>query len=67
MLTAVVCVNGNAQFICLVLPDGARRRVIMVVDGVVEVHDPFLVIPVQTIGKLNAIWAKKLHMHLSLS
>ena len=57
MLTAVVCVNGNAQVIRFVFPDGARRGVVVVVDGVIEVHDSFLVVPIQTIGKLNSIWA----------
>ncbi len=50
VLTAGVCVYWNAHVISLVLPDCTAWRIIVVVDGVIEVHDTLLFIPVKSIG-----------------
>ena len=47
--TIVLCVLWNAQSIGLELPNGARRRVIVSVDTVIEIHDALVSVPVQPI------------------
>lgn len=41
-----VRIFGDAKLVCLKLPDGAGRRVIVIVDGVVEIHNALPIIPV---------------------
>ena len=41
-----VGVYWNSKLVCFVLPDGTTGRVIVAVDGVIEVHDALLAVPV---------------------
>ena len=65
MFTAITSVNGHAQFVRLELPDGARWRLVVAVDGVVEVHHAFLHVPIQSIGQLHPLRSKQLHHRLA--
>lgn len=55
--TVFAAIFWNAQVISFELPDGSAGWVIMAVDGVIEIHDTFLGVPVQTIRKLNPLWS----------
>jgi len=60
VLTAVVGIHGDAQFVCLVLPNSTAWGIIVIIDGVIEVHDTLLGVPIQAIGQLHPIRSQKL-------
>lgn len=58
--TACVSIYWDSKLVCFVLPNGTAGWVIVTVDGVIEVHDTFFAVPVQTIGNLHSFWSQQL-------